>query len=243
MGIAIRIVSDSATLHRFDRQLACPADRMCGAGENTDFQGRQSAPCIPIADIGQVAQRVIIRLHLETSQAAFAILQCPSQQPQDVVLIERLEFEDLAAADQRAVHGEERIGGGGAHQRDDPFLDVGQEGILLGFVESMNFIDEQYGFATVGGQFVACLLQDGPQFFYAACHRTQRSKSAAASRSQEARQRRFATARWSIKNHRAQAIGLNQPAQQLALAQKMLLPNKLVQRTGTHPCSQRSRCF
>ena len=38
-----------------------------------------------------------------------------------------------------AVDGEERVAGGGSDERDDAFFHVGEERVLLGFVEAVNF--------------------------------------------------------------------------------------------------------
>ena len=49
---------------------------------------------------------------------------------------------------------------------------------------------------------------------------------------QQAGQRRLASARRAIENHRSQPVGLQQPAQQLALAQKVLLADEFFERRG-----------
>ena len=46
-------------------------------------------------------------------------------------------------------------------------------------------------------------------------------------------------ARRAVEDHRAQAVGRQQPAQQLALAEEMLLADELVQRGRPHPRRQR----
>ncbi len=52
---------------------------------------------------------------------------------------------DAAAGEQRGDDLEGRIFGGRADEADGAALDVGEEGVLLGLVEAMNFIDEESG--------------------------------------------------------------------------------------------------
>ncbi len=52
---------------------------------------------------------------------------------------------DLTTRQQGPVQFKRRIFGGGPHQGDDPLLDEGQEAVLLGAVEAVDFVDEQQG--------------------------------------------------------------------------------------------------
>ena len=60
----------------------------------------------------------------------------------EVVRLERLEAEHLAARQERRVHGEARVLGGRPDDDDRPVLDVRQERVLLRLVEAMNLVDE-----------------------------------------------------------------------------------------------------
>ena len=61
---------------------------------------------------------------------------------------------DTAAGEQRRDDLEGRILRGRADQSDGAVLDVGQEGVLLGFVEAVDLIDEEDGAgAEAGGLF------------------------------------------------------------------------------------------
>ena len=66
-----------------------------------------------------------------------------AQERDEVVVAERVEAEDLAAREQRRVHGERRVLGGRADEDDRPPLDVGKKRVLLRLVEAMNLVDEQ----------------------------------------------------------------------------------------------------
>jgi hypothetical protein len=60
------------------------------------------------------------------------------------------ELKDLAAADQRAVDGEERVFGGRADERHHALFHVGQQHVLLGLVEAVDLVDEQQRLAAAG---------------------------------------------------------------------------------------------
>ena len=53
--------------------------------------------------------------------------------------------EDLGAADERTVDGEKRIFRRRAEQADGAAFHVGQQGILLGAVKAVDFVDEEDG--------------------------------------------------------------------------------------------------
>lgn len=64
--------------------------------------------------------------------------------------LERLEREDAAAGEERSSELEGGVLGGGADKDDGAVLDGGEEGVLLGFGESVNLVDEEDGASTVG---------------------------------------------------------------------------------------------
>ena len=62
-----------------------------------------------------------------------------------VVLIERLKHVDLRSRQKRADDFKRRVFGRCADQCDDSALDCSEQAVLLGFVEPVDFIDEQDG--------------------------------------------------------------------------------------------------
>ena len=58
-------------------------------------------------------------------------------------MLERLEFENARAAEQRSHNFERRVFGGRANQGDSAVLDGGQDGVLLGLVETMYLVYEE----------------------------------------------------------------------------------------------------
>ena len=233
------IVCDRLALHRFFGQLPRELERPLVAGQHADLQRRQRPAGVAVADFGQELRA---RRRAGGPRAGPARAACPpgaAHQRLDVVGRQRLELKDPAAADQRAVDREERILGGRADQGHDALFDVRQQHVLLGLVEAVDLVDEQQRPASAGGQLVAGVGQHFAQFLHAAGHGAELPELAVALRGQQAGQRRLARARRAVEDHRAQPIGLQQPPQQLALAQEMLLADELVERRRPHPRRQR----
>ena len=67
----------------------------------------------------------------------------PRQEIGERLRLERLEDEDAGAREERGVELEGRVLGGGADQRDGAVLHHRQEGVLLGAVEAVDFVDEE----------------------------------------------------------------------------------------------------
>ena len=68
----------------------------------------------------------------------------------EFVFAQGLEMEDAQAREQSVVEVEGGVFGGGADEDEGAVFDVGEEGVLLGFVEAVDFVDEEDGFAADG---------------------------------------------------------------------------------------------
>jgi len=53
-----------------------------------------------------------------------------------------LQYVNLGAAEQGGIHFEGGVFGGGADEGEQAAFHIGQEGVLLGFVEAVDFIDK-----------------------------------------------------------------------------------------------------
>src|SRR5688572_30383706 len=90
-----------------------------------------------------MTQGIFVGVDLHVAEAAFGIAKRAIQQFVKVILGEGAQFENLRARYERRVDEKKRIVGGGANEANDAALDIGQEDVLLRFVEAMNFVDEQ----------------------------------------------------------------------------------------------------
>ena len=73
-------------------------------------------------------------------------------------------MEDAQAGEQGVVEMEGGVFSGGADEDEGAVFDVGQEGVLLGFVEAVDFVDKEDGFAA-DGAFLLGLRHGFADFF------------------------------------------------------------------------------
>ena len=94
----------------------------------------------PVA-IGHGAQRAA-RLGVQRQGPALGRLGAADQLLHRGI-VEPVQHEDLATREQGAVQLEGRVFGRGADEDHGAVLDIGQEAVLLGAVEAVDFVDEQ----------------------------------------------------------------------------------------------------
>ncbi len=184
-------------------------------------------------------ERVVVDLYVVVAQAALFVGESTEEQRLDVVDGERLELEDLAAADQGAVDGEKGIAGGRADERDDAFFDVGKERVLLAFVETVDFVDKEQRALAAAGQIVAGLPEDVAEVFDAAGDGRELLEFFLAFGGEQAGERGFSGAGGAVKDYGAQSVGGEEAAEQLARPEKMLLAGEFGERAGAHAGGQR----
>ena len=152
--VAVAIVLHGLALHRFLGQLAGELHRPLRTGKHADLQGREGPAGVAVAGFGEELQGVVVQPHLVLAQAAAGVGRRAAQQRLDVVVAQRLELEDAAAADQGAVDGEERVLGRRPDEDHFALLHARQEHVLLGLVEAVDLVDEQQRPLAVGRQAV-----------------------------------------------------------------------------------------
>ena len=79
------------------------------------------------------------------TEAAFGVAEGLIGDESEVAIGEGEELEDAGAADECGVDFEEGVFGGGADEGEGAVFDPGEEGVLLGFVEAVDFVDEEDG--------------------------------------------------------------------------------------------------
>ena len=150
--------------------------------------------------------------------------------------LERFQPEQVAAAEQRRVHVETGVVRRRADQPHRALLDVGQEQVLLRFVEAVQLVDEEHGrglgpaarrrenFAELGDVGHAGVDAHEPAFRLAG---------------DDLGEARLAAARRAVEEQAAEAVAGNQPGQQVTRLQDVLLPDDLAERPGPHPRRER----
>ncbi len=82
---------------------------------------------------------------MQIAQAALGVLQRAAQQKHNLLCGQRLQNVHARARQQRRDHLERRILRRRTNEPDASLLDIGEERVLLSFVEAVYFIDEHDG--------------------------------------------------------------------------------------------------
>ena len=99
-----------------------------------------------------MTQGIVGRGDTQVTQTSFRIRERTAQQAKQVLFGQGAQFKDLGARNQRGIDEEKWVVRGGADESHGTGLDVRQEHILLGFVEPMNFVDEEDRWLTCIGE-------------------------------------------------------------------------------------------
>ena len=114
-----------------------------------------------------------------------------------------------------------------------------QKGVLLAFVEPVDFIDEQYG-TSAGIRADQSRAFDGvADVFHAGEYGGQGHEFGIEAICHQARQCRFPDAGRSPQNHGVRFTGFESGAQGFACTKKVLLPDDFVEGSGAHAFCQR----
>ncbi len=179
-------------------------------------------------------------MHL--AETALGIAERSAQKHDNLIFGQRLQHVDAAAREQRGVDFERRIFGGGSDQANAAFLDVRQEGILLRFVEAMNFVDEDDGARAVLAGAVG-IAHDLLDFLDAGEHGGKLDEVGLGDAGDDLGKRRLAGAGRAPEDHRGGIIALDLHAQRLARTDQVLLPDEFVERARAHAIGERARAL
>jgi hypothetical protein len=160
-----------------------------------------------------------------------------------MVLVERLEGENLTATQERRIDGEKWILGRGANENDDSFFYIGQQNILLGTVETVKLVHEKDRAHAGMFELGSSLIQNFSNFLDAGGNGVDLSEAAVSVLGNDVRQGRFACAGRSVKDQRAESIGLKHAPEELPGADEMLLADEFLQQPRPHPRRQRLGLF
>ena len=165
--------------------------------------------------------------------------QRPLQKHDDLLDRERVQRVHLRAREQRRDHLERRILSSGADQDDVAALHVGQERILLGAVEAVDFVDEQH---RAPAQAAAALgvRHHALDFLDAAQHRAEGHEIALGDARDQPRERGLAHAGRSPQDQGLELVALDLRAQRFSRAEDVKLAHQVFQFLGTHPFGKRT---
>ena len=140
------VIQQSPLLDRvFDRRQIDHAGANRLDGIRGQLERVQCHARVSVGALDQVPQRGGIQLELPTAQAALHIVQRPPHDELDLRVAQRAQREHAYAREQRRVHFERGILGGGADQCHRAVLGVRQHRVLLCLVPAVDLVDEQDG--------------------------------------------------------------------------------------------------
>src|SRR6266404_6202549 len=116
---------------------------------------------------------ILVDLNVVISETALFIRERAVDQLLQLPDLKRFELKNLGARNERTVYIKERIVSGRSDQPEISAFDIGEENILLRFVEVMDLVDEQDRLLTGCAKPICRSSDDAPHFGDIALHAAQ----------------------------------------------------------------------
>src|SRR5208283_2345231 len=171
-------------------------------------------------------------------EAAFGIGKGAAEKIDELRSGKRVEDIDLGAREERGDDFEGGVLGGGADEENVAGFDVREESVLLGFVEAMDFVNEDDG-ALAGVGFALGLGHDVLDFLDAAEDGAEGDEFAAGDAGDDAGERGFAAARRTPEKHGAEIIGFDLEAEGFAGSEELFLADEFIKGARAHAFGER----
>ena len=242
MRVAIRIVNHGLALNGFFSNPKRDPNHtiLIGRrGHHRQLKRGQRLARIAIGFLRKVIQSFSTCLDQFPTKPAILIRQGSLQQSHDLIHRHRLKLENLRARNQRRIDMEIRVVRRRTNEPHHPALDVRQEHILLRFVETMNFINEQNRRLSPQLTPGAGLINPRADFSDIRLNAIERFKSRTSRTRDHTGQRCLSRAGRTVKNQRGETIRFDCAPQQFPLAQNVTLPCHLIQGPRPHARGKR----
>jgi hypothetical protein len=170
------------------------------------------APRITRAKPHQLGERLVLERKSARAEAALGVAERPARNRRDIFVAERPQHQHAGAREQRRDYFERGVLGGRADKRDEPALDVRQDGVLLRTVPSMDLVDENHRAPPAGFHFTPRLFDRLAQLGDSRRHRRDHAKAGAGLPREQIRDRRLAAAGRPPQDDRRQCARREHPA-------------------------------
>ena len=157
---------------------------------------------------------ILVDRHVQFAVTALRISQRLADDLAQIILRERCQLEDAAAADQRLVDLEVGVFCGGADKDHGAIFYPRQQSVLLRFVKTMDFIHKERGALAVEPGAILRFSNRLANLFDTREHGVEGNKVGLGCISNHLRQRRLAGARWPVENQATQLVRLDRAPQQ-----------------------------
>ncbi len=185
-------------------------------GEGGELQGIQTLATIAIADHGEMAFGLGGDFYMQFAQAAFFIRNGLVDEALQVLNGEGFEGEHLGSAHERAVDVEEGIVRGSPDEPQGAALQMGEQHILLGFVEAVDLIHKQDGADAVEALFFLRRVCDHADLGHVALHAAQGDEAGVRLVGDDGGQGGLAHAWGPVEDEGGEPVGHDGPAQEFA---------------------------
>jgi hypothetical protein len=198
-----------------------------------EFEGVVGGAGVAIGIGSDAEKNVVGGIELGVTEAAIGIGEGAVKEINDLRSGEGVEDVDLGAREERGDDLERGIFGGGTDEEDVAGFDIREESVLLGFVEAMDFVNEDDG-ALSGVGFALGLGHDVLDFFDAAEDGAEGDEFAAGEAGDDAGERGLAATRRAPEEHGAEIIGFDLEAKRFAGAEEFFLADEFVEGAWAH---------
>jgi len=203
-----------------------------------ELEGVVGGASVAVGERGDAEEHVVGDGDFFVDEAAFLLGQGAPEEFDKLRGGVGFEDVDLGAGEKRRDHFERGIFGGGADKEDVAGFDVGKEGILLGLVEAVDFVDEDDG-ALAGPGFALGIGHDFLDFLDAGGDGAERDEFGFGEAGDEAREGGFAAAGRPPEEHGCEIVGFDLDAEGFAGAEEFFLADEFVEGAGAHAFGER----
>jgi len=207
--------------------------------QHGDFEGGEGASGVAVGLGGPEVEGVGIDVEVEVAVAAGGVGDGALEDEFDIVDGEGFEAEEGAAADERGVDGEEGVFGGSADEGDEAALDIGEEDVLLGAGEAVNFVEEEDGAAAFVGEAAFGGGDDLADALDADAGGIFLDEGASGLGGDDAGEGGFAGSGRAVEEEGGERVGGEEPAEEFAWGEDVGLAGDLVEGARAHADGER----
>ena len=203
-------------------------------GDDGDLQGIEALAGIAIGRSGEMEESGVFDGEGHFAEAAEGIGEGAFLEIEEIFDGKGFELKDLGARDEGGVDGEEGVMGGGADEADGSAFDIWEEGILLGFVPAVDFVDEEDGFFLGVGESMGGGGDDFAEVGEITFDAAEAFEAGAGGGGDNFCEGGFASAWGAEEDDGGDAIGIDGAAEEFSWGEDVRLAGIFVERSGAH---------